>query len=160
MLAAVAIVDSSLGLGYRGGLQFHIREDLKRFAALTKGQSVIYGRKTLLTFPNAAPLPGRRNLILSANPAFSVPGAEVVRSKGEALDKCGGSGFVIGGASVYRLFLDATDTIYLTRVDAEAPHDALFPPFEDAFSLVWEGEKRTDAQSGLAYRFQEYRRTR
>ena len=77
MLAAIAAVDEDFGLGNEGHLQFHIREDLKRFQSITKGHTVIYGRKTLETFPGGEPLKNRRNIILSRRPGYTVPGAEV-----------------------------------------------------------------------------------
>ncbi len=71
MLAAIAAVDEDFGLGNEGHLQFHIREDLKRFQSITKGHTVIYGRKTLETFPGGEPLKNRRNIIPTMSPSPS-----------------------------------------------------------------------------------------
>ena len=67
-------VTQNWGIGKDGDLLVSIPTDLRRFRALTTGKTVIYGRKTLLTFPHARPLPNRENWILSATPGFSVPG--------------------------------------------------------------------------------------
>ena len=158
MLAAIAAVDEVLGLGCNGELQFHIRDDLKRFQSFTLEHTVIYGRKTLATFPGGRPLAGRRNIILSTRTDLAVEGAEIVHSVQEALSLCTGDAFVIGGASVYRQFLPYVDALYLTRVLAHAPHDAVFPPFDEDFFLAETGEERLDEKTGLRYRFVEYRR--
>ena len=73
-------VTQNWGIGKDGDLLVSISADLRRFRALTTGKTVIYGRKTLLTFPHARPLPNRENWILSATPGFSVPGAAVFPS--------------------------------------------------------------------------------
>ena len=73
-------VTQNWGIGKDGDLLVSIPTDLRRFRALTTGKTVIYGRKTLLTFPHARPLPNRENWILSATPGFSVPGAAVFPS--------------------------------------------------------------------------------
>ena len=77
MLYAIAAADTENGLGFQGQLQFHIREDLRRFAALTRGHAVIYGRKTLETFPGGKPLKDRENIILSRTPGYEVEGATI-----------------------------------------------------------------------------------
>ena len=41
---------------------------------------MILGRRTLATFPGGRPLPGRRNLVLSRDPAFAPQGAAVTAS--------------------------------------------------------------------------------
>ena len=65
-------VTQNWGIGKDGDLLVSIPTDLRRFRALTTGKTVIttfpteatvaiYGRKTLLTFPHACPLPNREN---------------------------------------------------------------------------------------------------
>lgn len=99
-------VTQNWGIGKDGDLLVSISADLRRFRALTTGKTVIYGRKTLLTFPHARPLPNRENWILSATPGFSVPGAAVFPSLAalqEALrTRPADSLCLIGGASVPR----------------------------------------------------------
>ena len=38
--------------------------------------------------------------------------------------------FVIGGASIYKLFLPYASNLYLTEIDTEADADAFFPRFD------------------------------
>lgn len=70
-------VTQNWGIGKDGDLLVSIPTDLRRFRALTTGKTVIYGRKTLLTFPHARPLPNRENWILSATPGLFRAGAAV-----------------------------------------------------------------------------------
>ena len=76
---AIVAADRNWGIGRDGDQLCYIPADLKRFQALTTGHAVVLGRRTLSTFPGGRPLKGRRNLILSRDPAFRPEGAEVFR---------------------------------------------------------------------------------
>ena len=58
-MIAIVNVTENWGIGLKEHLLVSIRADLKRFRELTVGKTVIYGRKTLETFPNQKPLKGR-----------------------------------------------------------------------------------------------------
>ena len=64
------------------------------------------GRKTFESMGRA--LPNRRNVVISGNPGFVAPGAEVVPDIPKALELLKGEErvFVIGGGSIYREFWD------------------------------------------------------
>lgn len=91
------------------------------------GRAMIMGRKTFQSFP--APLPGRRHIVLTRDPAWAADGAEVAHSVEEALALAGDDVAVIGGAEVFALFLDRADRIELTEVHAEPEGDATVPVF-------------------------------
>ena len=120
-MKVIAAVDENWAIGRNGDQLIYISEDLKHFKALTTGHPVILGRKTLATFPGGRPLKGRRNLILSRNPGFAPPEAEVFSSLEELLAAAPQDAFVIGGASVYQALLDRCDTACITRIDAAFP---------------------------------------
>ena len=102
-------------IGRDNGLPWHIPADLKHFKQLTLGKPMIMGRKTFESFP--APLPGRRHIVLTRDPRWQAPGAEVAHSVDEALELAGGSQVaVIGGAEIYALFLPHAGRIELTEV--------------------------------------------
>ena len=126
----IVAVDKNWAIGRDGDQLIYIPEDLKRFKALTTGHPVILGRKTLGTFPGGRPLKGRRNLILSRDPAFAPEGAEVFPDLDRLLAAAPADSFVIGGASVYRALLDRCDTAYVTRIDAAFPADKYFPDLD------------------------------
>ena len=80
---AIVNVNPHWGIGAGGKLLVSVPADLRRFHDLTVHQTIIYGRKTLATFPEGKPLPERENIILSKNKGFSVEGATVCRSMEE-----------------------------------------------------------------------------
>lgn len=115
-------------IGRDGGLPWHLPADLKRFKALTMGRAMIMGRKTFAGF--RAPLPGRRHIVLTRDPAWRAAGAEVVHSVAAALALAGDDAFVIGGAEVFARFAPLAGRIELTEVHIAAVGDVAVPPFD------------------------------
>lgn len=142
-------------IGKKGDLIWHIREDLKRFKALTMSHPVIMGRKTWESLPKR-PLPGRRNIVLTRNPGFKEEGAETVTSVEEALKITDGeSPFVIGGAEIYNQLLPYATRIYLTEVlESEPDADAYLNLNRQ--KTEWTKEEESEifkTDSGVPYRF-------
>jgi dihydrofolate reductase len=103
---------------------------------------MIMGRKTFESFPS--PLPGRRHVVLTRDRGWSAPGAEVAHDVEGALRLAGkGEIAVIGGAEIFRLFLDRADRIELTEVHASLQGDAAVPEFDA-------GDWREDARQAHA----------
>jgi len=115
-------------IGRDGQLPWRLPADLKRFKAQTMGRAMVMGRKTFESFP--APLPGRRHIVLTRDPAWTAEGAEVVHTPDAALALAGEDVAVIGGAEVFALFLGLADRIELTEVHGDYEGDAIVPPFE------------------------------
>lgn len=136
-LKCVACVDKNLGIGCNGDLLFKIDEDLKNFRALTLNHTVIYGRKTLKTFPKGKPLDSRRNIIFSRS-VDKVEGAEIVRNVNELWEflSVDEENFIIGGAEIFAELLPYSTEIFLTAVDEEKLFDVKFPKFNDEFKLI------------------------
>ena len=152
----IAAADRNWAIGRDGDQLVYLKEDLKRFRALTLGKCVILGRKTLATFPGGKPLVGRRSIILSRDPAFAPEGAEVCRSVDEALAAAPEDAVVIGGGSVYRAFLPHCDTAYITQIDGEFSADCHFPDLdEDPEWKVAEVSEPLD-ENGISYRYVTY----
>ena len=59
----VAVADD-WAIGVKGGLPWHLSEDLKYFKEKTKGFPVIMGRTTYFSLP-FRPLKGRKNIVLN-----------------------------------------------------------------------------------------------
>ena len=123
-------------IGRDGKLPWHLPADLKRFKALTMGKPMVMGRKTFESFP--APLPGRRHIVLTRDPAWSAVGAEVALTPKQSLDLAGDEFTVIGGAEVFALFEPIAHRIELTEVHAAPDGDAAVPPFAN-----WQEAART-----------------
>ncbi len=136
-LKFVACVDKNFGLGNKGELLFKIPADLKNFRRLTLGNTIIFGRKTLQTFPDAKPLQGRRNIIFSRSEK-KIPDAEIVSNVEELFEKLSVSekNFVVGGGEIFSELLPYATEIFLTEVDAKKVFDTFFPKFENEFDLV------------------------
>ena len=128
----VACVDKNFGLGYAGKLLFKIPADLKNFRRLTLGHTIIFGRKTLETFPDAQPLDGRRNIVLSRT-REKISGAEVVAGVEDLFDVLNVTekNFVIGGAEIFNELIPYAAEIFLTVVDAEVQADTFFPRVDE-----------------------------
>ena len=115
---AIVVVDRNWAIGKDNALLFSLPTDMKRFRSLTLGGTVLLGRKTLDTFPGGRPLPGRRNIVLTRDPAFQREGVEAFTSLADAL--AAGADpehlWVIGGGSVYTALLSRCKRVYLTKV--------------------------------------------
>ena len=87
MISIIAAVDRHMAIGYENKLLFWLPNDLKRFKALTTGNTIIMGRKTFESLPKGV-LPNRRNIVLSTRPDTLCPDAEIFPSLEEALKHC------------------------------------------------------------------------
>ncbi|WP_203294034.1 dihydrofolate reductase [Maricaulis parjimensis] len=126
-------------IGADGDLPWRLSSDLKHFKATTKGKPVIMGRKTWESLP-FKPLPGRTNIVVTRQAAYTAQGAHVVGDLGAAMDAAFMAAdtdgvdevFVIGGAQIYAETLHHADRLYLTDVEAEPEGEARFPVFEES----------------------------
>jgi len=109
-------------IGRDGRLPWHLPADLKRFKALTISSVMVMGRKTFESLPGL--LPGRRHVVLTRDPGWSAPGAEVAHGVEQALELARSEPVsVIGGAHVFALFLPLANRIELTEVLADIEGD-------------------------------------
>lgn len=163
-------------IGYKNKLPWRLKSDLRRFREITTGHVVIMGRATFESI--GRPLPNRTNIVLSRNPALANRGvinfdegtqliwantpedallvADIISICRQKKDI-----FVIGGETVYALFGDLVNKVFLTEVFANVPGDshfkANFPQkqwkliSEQDFSKNFEGDD-------YSYRFSVYER--
>ena len=154
VIVLIAAVARNRVIGKDNRLLWHIAEDMQFFRRTTTGHVVIMGHNTWLSLPaRFRPLPERRNIVLSRDPAASVAGAELVDSLPAALALCAGAPqvFVIGGAQVYEQALPRSQRLLLTEIDADFDGDARFPRWNrDEFDETWRTDHR--GGDGLAYR--------
>ncbi|GAB2999603.1 dihydrofolate reductase [Mycobacterium bourgelatii] len=160
MKVGLVWAQSTSGVIGRGGdIPWRLPEDLNHFKQITMGHTVVMGRRTWDSLPaRFRPLPGRRNVVLSRQPGFSAPGAEVVTSLDEALTEP--ETWVVGGSEIYTLALPYASRCEVTEVDIDLPRDdedAIAPALDE----TW-GAETGDwlvSKSGLRYRFHSYRRS-
>ena len=156
----IVAVDKNYGIGRDGGLLFSIPEDMAYFRSMTRGSTVIMGRKTLESLPGGRPLKDRRNIVFSRNPEFAAEGVEVVSSVEELLSITEGDGnvFVIGGEAIYRALLPYCRKAYVTMVDAEADADRFFPVIETMAEWTLAAASGWKQHEGISFQFREYHR--
>lgn len=146
-------------IGRDHGLPWHLPADLAHFKRLTLGHPLLMGRRTWDSI--GRPLPGRRSIVLSRDPAFRAAGAEVVHSLAEARRVAAGAErlMVIGGADLFRACLGEAEFLHLTEVDADVAGDVYFPPWrpEDWQELSRESHP-ADARHAYPYSFVTLRR--
>ena len=152
----IVAVDENWAIGKGGDQLAYIKADLKRFKELTIGHPVILGRKTLATFPGGKPLKGRRNLILSATPGYTVEEAEVFADVDSLLRATSEDAFVIGGESVYRALLAHCDTAYVTKIHASFPADRWFPDLDAHPDWALVEESEILEEEGLRFQYVTY----
>lgn len=155
----VAVADN-WAIGVKGGLPWHLPEDLKYFKRITEGYPVIMGRTTYFSLP-FRPLKNRKNIVLNLG-GDPIPEVTCVYSFDEAWAAAepAQKGFIMGGASVYRAALGDMDTLYITRVHTVIRDaDAFFPEIDSA---VWErvsvSETFTDEKTGYSFEFEVYKK--
>jgi dihydrofolate reductase len=148
-------------IGDHGALPWHLPEDLSRFRSLTMGATVVMGRATWESLPDAVrPLPGRHNVVLSRQPGWEAAGATAASSLEDALAGTAEPVWVIGGASVYESALTHADVLEVTEVDGSFPGDAYAP----AIGPEWRETSREPgsgwhrSRGGLRYRTVSYAR--
>lgn len=157
----IAIVARDGAIGRGGDQPFHIREDFRRFKALTLGHPVIMGRRTFEALPSGA-LPGRRNIVVTRDGQWSAPEVETAGSIERAIEMCGDADrvFIIGGGQIYAQAMPLASKLHVTMVDAEVPDaDTHFPAIDSAlWTLAEESAPAVDPRSGHTYRFLTYSR--
>lgn len=146
-------------IGRDNDLPWRLKADLQHFRALTMGHPIIMGRNTWTSL--GRPLPGRRNLVVTRDPAFSAEGAEVFGSPEAAIAAAGEVDrlFVIGGAQLYDALLPLAQRLVLTEVWADVQGDAHFPIFDRSDFIEERRDPRVaDADNEFDFDFVEYRR--
>lgn len=161
----IAAVDKNWGIGRNGKLLVSIPLDQKHFRMDTLGKVCIMGRATFDSLPGGRPLDGRVNIVLSADKNYSPKGAVVCRSVDEVfsvLDEYRGRGytdddfFVIGGQSIYELFLPYCDRAHITKIDYAYEADRYMPNLDEDPEWVLAAEGDEEAYFDLIYSFMLY----
>lgn len=160
----IVAADQNWAIGYKGNLLVSIPADHKMFRSETIGKVIVYGRKTLETFPLGQLLDRRTNIILSAKKDYQVKGAQTAHSVEELLDLLKpydtNDVYIIGGASVYEEMLPYCDTCHVTRIDRVFQADRYFPDLDKdpAFEITAESEEQT--YFDMTYHFVRYTRVK
>lgn len=150
------------GIGYKGKLPWHIPQDLEYFSKITKGEglnAVIMGNNTWQSLPipknNVRGLVKRDNFVLSRTDQFDmlinhdrlIKTFPTIHALEEYVENnTYEEVWVIGGAQIYKQFLDLKkiQRCYVTYIDADFDCDVFFPIMD---STEWKEVERTDKYS-------------
>ncbi len=151
-ISIIAAIGKNNELGKENQLIWHIPEDLAFFKKMTMGKTIVMGRKTFESLPKM--LPGRRYVILSHRGSNFPSEVTYYHSIEELLEREKETFVVIGGAQIYKLFLEYATKIYLTEIDAEEKNaDAYFPEFDEK---KWKRNVLSEFQEPISYKHVEY----
>lgn len=128
-LSLVAAIGKNRELGLDNHLIWKIKEDLLFYKQITMHQNIIMGRKTLESMPASA-LKGRNVFVLSKHPLeqhYDINSFTRLESLLQYIEITNQNFIVVGGAQIYKIFLEHVDTIYLTEIDDTALADTFFP---------------------------------
>jgi len=159
MISIIVAISENNAIGKQGDLLCHLPADLKHFKSITSGHPVLMGERTYLSLPHR-PLPNRRNIVLTDNPAFQPEGVELVHSIPEAMALMQGNEefFIIGGGMVYRQFFPLADKLYITHIHHTwTDADTFFPEIKASeWQKVSEENHSADDNNPFDYTFTEY----
>jgi dihydrofolate reductase len=162
----VAVADNGV-IGKDNALPWKLPEDMRHFKQVTMGKPIIMGRKTFESI--GKPLPGRTNIVISRNGAFTAEGVRCVSSLEEALLEAeqpvsmepAEEAVVIGGSEIYQVALPLADRLYITEVHANVEGDAVLPRVEwDDWREVRREHHVAQAPNPYDYSFVFYERAR
>ena len=147
-ISMIVVVGKNREIGCNNQLLWDIPEDMKRFTRLTKNHVIIMGDKTFESI--GKPLPNRTSVIITLDEKYKAPkechvvhSIEEAKKKAEELDDKG-EVFIIGGGTIYKLFLPLTDKLYITEVDDAPKADTFFPDYSEFKNRVYEETHETD----------------
>lgn len=156
-LISIAAIGGDYELGKNGNLIWRIKEDMKFFKNTTMGHKIVMGYNTFVTLPSH--LPGRTYVILTHR-NIEVEGAHVFHdfdTLTDYLDTLDEDVYIVGGASIYKLFLPLVSEMYLTEIGAtDKDADAFYPEFsKDDFTRTI---VESHSEENPPYEFAHYKR--
>lgn len=155
MISIIAAIGKNNELGLNNDLIWHLPNDLKFFKEKTLNQNIVMGCNTFVSLGRV--LPSRKHIVLSFE-KVRLPLEVIQFNNLEDLnnyikDK---DVFIIGGASMYKQFIDKADKLYLTEIDDTHKADVYFPNFDK--SLFDKKILGTNSDNGINYTFTLYER--
>ncbi len=132
-LTAIMAMTPDRVIGRDGKLPWHLPGDLAFFKRTTLGHPIVMGRKTFESI--GRPLPKRRNIVLTRDPAWTAPGVEIIHRPEDlaAFPDLGPQAYIIGGAEVCAAFRSRLDDWLVTHVFENHPGDTYLADFESDF---------------------------
>ena len=154
-------------IGAGGGMPWHVPEDLTHFRRVTMGAPVLMGRRTWESLPpRFRPLPGRENIVVTRQPAWTSSGAVAAASLEDGLARAAASGadrvWLIGGGELFAQAIGRADRLEVTDLDLDVRGDTFAPVLDGWHAVATDpagpaGGWHT-SRAGIPYRFTRYER--
>ncbi len=153
-ISIIVAIAQNFAIGHNNELLFHLPDDLKRFKKITSGKALIMGKRTFYSLPKA-PLPNRRNIVVTDVPGETFPGCETAYSVDEAISLVQNEpeAFIIGGGMIYRQFYPLAGKLYLTLVHKDMEADTFFPTIYYSEWQETAREDHFDEKNGFSYSY-------
>jgi dihydrofolate reductase len=122
-------------IGNKGGIPWHVQEDLIRFKKLTTNGIVVMGRKTFESLPNGI-LKNRINIVITKNylqyksdddTLIFTDMSNVMKIIDSIQKETNKRVFIIGGREIYYIFLKYCHLFHLTLIHDNSLGDTIFP---------------------------------
>lgn len=143
-------------IGRNNTLIWHLPDDLKFFKSKTNGKTIVMGYNTFKSLPHMLP---NRNHVVLTHKDITIENVHIFHNKEDVLNyikTIDDEVFIIGGASIYKLFIDDVDTMYITEVLKEFDADAFFPEFDET---KWEQENLGENENNdIKFKHIKYKR--
>ena len=155
LLTLIAAMGNNRAIGLDGEMPWHLPAELQHFKRATMGKTIVMGRKTWQSI--GRPLPGRQNIVVSRNSAYTAKGAELASSLSAAIEMANSDEImVIGGGQLYELALPMAQRMVLTLIDIEPEADTWFPDWDiKQWKQTRENHFQADDNNDLAFRIVE-----
>jgi dihydrofolate reductase len=146
----VAAVATNGVIGLDGDIPWSIPEDLKHFRAVTRGNTVVMGRRTFDSIGH--PLPYRTNVVVTRDLSWAHEHVFVAHDVDEAIAEAQefeGDVMIMGGAQIYAAALPLATHQILTEVHLSPEGDTHYPEWDrsewretarevhEGFDFVW-----------------------
>ena len=155
-ISLIAAIGKNKELGKNNELIWHIKEDLKFFKNQTINKNIVMGINTFNSLPKL--LPQRKHIILTHQEvpvSSNVMIFHELKKLLEYIENNKNEFMIIGGASIYRQFLEYAKKMYLTQIKAiDRKADVYFPDFlENEWNVdcLYKGEENNIKYEHLVY---------
>ena len=124
----IAAIGRNNELGKDGKMLWHLGEDMRYFKQETMGKPIVMGLNTFYALPKK--LEGRRHIVLTSKDIDLGEDVMIKHSLPEMLEYIHNNPeefMIIGGAKVYRQFLEYADKMHITKLCQSYDADCYFP---------------------------------
>jgi dihydrofolate reductase len=167
-IEAIVAVDLKNGIAKDGKIPWKSKTDMKFFREQTTGSIIIMGSTTLLSLPNAMPLPNRLNIVVTRTPSkftcypkYSqldnllfwdedtlfkfLNNQDLNKNLVNSYKKI----FVIGGQQIYNLLMPFCSSIWVTTIKSDYDCDLLLTIDRSEAKIYYEDDEIQITQLAL-----------